>query len=50
MGVFSSYLQWQDDHEDAFLLVGEDVFDERPPGADQHDGEEQQGALQVDKA
>ena len=40
-----SYLEREDDHEDALLLVREDVLDERPPGPDQHDREEQQGAL-----
>ena len=40
-----SYLQREDDDEDALLLVGEDVLDERPTGTDQHDREEQQGAL-----
>ena len=40
-----SYLQGEDDDEDALLLVGEDVLDERPTGPDQHDREEQQRTL-----
>ena len=39
-------LKWKDDHENSLLSVCEDVLDEGPPGADQHDGEEEQGTLQ----
>lgn len=43
------YLERDDDHEDLLVFVGKDVLDERPAGADERDGDEQQGPFQAAK-
>lgn len=41
-----AHLQRNHEHEDLLILVGEDVFDESPAGADQHDCDKQDSTFQ----
>lgn len=40
-----SHLQRDDDHENLLVLIGEDVLNKSPAGANESNGDEQQSAL-----
>lgn len=44
-----THLQRYHDHEDLLLLVGEDVFNESPAGADQCECDEEESPLEPAK-
>ena len=41
-------LKWDDDDEDLLVPVRQDVFDEGPARANQHDSDEQKGTLHTE--
>lgn len=43
------YLEWDDNHEDLFVFIREDVLDESPASANERDGDEQQCPFQTEK-
>lgn len=43
------HLERDDNHKDLLVLIGKDVLNERPAGANEGNGDEQQGTFQPGK-
>lgn len=43
------YLQWNDNHKQFFVLIGQYMFDERPSGSNQHNCDKKHSAFESSK-